>query len=68
MVRAMRSGRYAKLYVYETLLERLAQDLEDMVGACGSFLQEELAVWCARDTAPGSSANPFLCLSKMILA
>ena len=58
----------AKLYSSETLLERLAQDLEDLVGARGPFLQEEHAVWCARDTAPGSSADPCLCLSNMILA
>jgi hypothetical protein len=42
----------AKLYSSETLLERLAQDIEDLVGARGPFLQEEHAVWCARDTAP----------------
>src|SRR5262249_14484488 len=34
----------AKLYVYETLLEQLAQDLEHMPTKLGPFIQEEDAV------------------------
>jgi hypothetical protein len=34
----------AKLYVYETIIERLAQDLEDMAAALGEFIQEAHAV------------------------
>ena len=34
----------AKLYIYETLLERLAQDLENMAAELGQFIQEEHAV------------------------
>jgi hypothetical protein len=34
----------AKLYVYETILERSAQDLEDMAPALRQFIQEEYAV------------------------
>ena len=34
----------ARLYVYDTLLERLAQDLQDMAAALGPFIQEEHAV------------------------
>jgi hypothetical protein len=30
-----------RLYVYETLLERLAQDLKHMTAALGQFIQEE---------------------------
>jgi hypothetical protein len=58
----------AKLCSSETLLERLAYDLEDTVAELGPFIQEKHAVWCARDTAPGSSADPCLCLSTIILA
>jgi hypothetical protein len=31
----------AKLYIYETLLERLQQDLQDMAAELGQFIQEE---------------------------
>jgi hypothetical protein len=34
----------AKLYIYDTLLERLAQDLEDMAAELGQFIQEEHAI------------------------
>src|SRR5262245_587754 len=34
----------AKLYIYETLIERLAQDREDMAAALGPFIQEEHAI------------------------
>jgi hypothetical protein len=40
----MRPERYARLYSYETLLERLAQDLEDMAAELGPCIQEEHAV------------------------
>jgi hypothetical protein len=33
-----------RLYVYDTLLERLAQDLEDMAAELGQFIQEAHAV------------------------
>jgi hypothetical protein len=39
--RATRSRTPTKLYSYETLLERLAQDLENMAAALGPFIQEE---------------------------
>ena len=34
----------AKLYIYESLLERLAQDLEDMAAELGPCIQEEHAM------------------------
>lgn len=34
----------ARLYAYETHLERLAQDLENMAAALGQFIQEAHAV------------------------
>jgi hypothetical protein len=34
----------AKLYIDETLLERLAQDLQNMAAELGQFIQEEHAV------------------------
>jgi hypothetical protein len=34
----------AKLYVYETILERLAQDLQDMAAELGPCIQEEHAI------------------------
>jgi hypothetical protein len=40
----MRYRTPAKLYVYETLLERLAQDLQDMAAELGQFIQEEHAI------------------------
>jgi hypothetical protein len=36
--RRLRSSMPAKLYVYETLLERLPQDLEDMAAELGQFI------------------------------
>jgi len=41
---AARSRTPAKLYVYDTLIERLAQDLEDMTAELGSFIHEEHAM------------------------
>jgi hypothetical protein len=34
-----------RLYLYDTLLKRLAQDVEDMASELGQFIQEEHAVW-----------------------
>jgi hypothetical protein len=34
----LRSRTPAKLYVYDTLLERLAQDLQDMAPELGQFI------------------------------
>jgi hypothetical protein len=34
----------ARLYLYDTLLERLAQDLKDMAAELGQFIQEEHAI------------------------
>jgi hypothetical protein len=41
----------AKLYKYETLLERLPQDLQDMAAALGPFIQEEHAIMGQRPLA-----------------
>jgi hypothetical protein len=40
----LRSRTSAKIYVYQTLLERLAQDLQDMAAALGPCIQEAHAV------------------------
>ncbi len=42
--RRLRSRAPAKLYVYETLLERLSQDFEDMALELGPLIQEQDAV------------------------
>jgi hypothetical protein len=47
----LRSRTPAKLYVYDTLLERLAQDLEDLAAALGPFIQEAHAVMSQRRVA-----------------
>ena len=47
----MRSGRYARLYSYETLLQRLPQDLQDTAPALRQFIQEEYAVVGQRHVA-----------------
>jgi len=39
-----RSMTPARLYLYDTLLERLAQDLKDMAAALGQLIQEAHAV------------------------
>ncbi len=44
VARRLRSRTPAKLYVYETLLEWLAQDLKDMAAALGQFIQEAHAM------------------------
>jgi hypothetical protein len=41
VAKELRASTYAKLYVYETLLEWLAQGLEHMTAALRSFIQEE---------------------------
>ena len=41
----------ARLYVYETLLERLPQALQDMTAALGPFIQEAHAVMGRRHVA-----------------
>ena len=46
-----RSGTPARLYVYDTLLERLAQDLEDMAAEHGQFIQEQHAMVSQRHVA-----------------
>jgi hypothetical protein len=40
----LRSRTPARLYVYGTILERLAQDLKDMAAELGPFIQEEHAI------------------------
>jgi hypothetical protein len=44
VAKRLKSRTPAKLYIYETLLQRLAQDLQDMAAALGPFIQEEHAV------------------------
>jgi hypothetical protein len=44
VLRRLRFSTPAKLYIYDTLLERLAQDLEDMAAELGQFIQEEHAI------------------------
>src|SRR4029450_9582734 len=41
----------AKLYIYETLLERLAQDLKHMTAKLGQFIQAQNAVMGQRHFA-----------------
>jgi hypothetical protein len=43
VAKTLKSSTPAKLYVYDTLLERPAQDLDYLVAARGPFLQEEHA-------------------------
>jgi hypothetical protein len=47
----MRSRTPAKLYVYEVILKRLAQDLQDMAAALGPCIQEEHAMVGQRHVA-----------------
>jgi hypothetical protein len=42
--KVLKSRTPARLYVHETLLERLAQDLQDMAPELGPFIQEEHAI------------------------
>jgi hypothetical protein len=44
IAKTLKSRTPAKLYVYETLLERLTQDLQDMATELGQFIQEEHAI------------------------
>jgi hypothetical protein len=45
------------IYLCNTLLERLPQDLEDMVAELGPFIQEAHP-WCTSDTPPGIGTWP----------
>jgi len=47
----LRSRTSAKLYVYETLLERLPQDLQDMAAELGPCIQEQHAIVGQRHVA-----------------
>jgi hypothetical protein len=42
--KALRSRTPARLYLYDSIIERLPQDLEDMAAALGQFIQAEHAV------------------------
>jgi hypothetical protein len=53
VAKTLRSRTPAKLYVYDTLLERLAQDLQHMAPERWLFIQISTP-WCARNTSPGS--------------
>jgi hypothetical protein len=44
VARRLRFRTPAKLYVYDTILKRLGQDVKDLVAARGRFLQEEYAM------------------------
>ena len=61
--RALRFRTCGRLYSCETILQRLAQDLEDMPPELRQFIQEEHAVVCQRhlarygDLAPPRSAR-----------
>ena len=44
VAKALRFRTPAKLYVYDTLLQRLPQDLQDMAAELGEFIQEEHAM------------------------
>jgi hypothetical protein len=54
----LRSRTPAKLYVYETLLERLPQDLQDMAAALGQLIQEEHAMVRQRHLARHGHVPP----------
>jgi hypothetical protein len=43
-VKIWRVSTLEKLYLYDTLFERLPQDLEDMAAELGQFIQEAHAV------------------------
>jgi hypothetical protein len=51
VAKTLKSRTFAKLYVYETLLEWLAQDLKDMAAELGPFIQEEHAIMGQRHFA-----------------
>jgi hypothetical protein len=55
--KVLKSRTPAKLYVYETLLERSAQDLEDMAAALGQSSRKSTPLW-ASDTSPGIGTWP----------
>jgi hypothetical protein len=58
MASSEKSRTPAKLYVYETILERLAQDLQDMAAKLGPFIQEEHAVVGQRHLAGHGDVAP----------
>jgi hypothetical protein len=43
-VRTLRFSTPARLYVYDTLLQRLASHLQDMTAELGQFIEKEHAV------------------------
>jgi hypothetical protein len=57
--RAARSMTCGRLSSYDTLLQRLAQDLEDMAAALGQLIQEEHTIE-ARKTSPCRGKGPAL--------
>jgi hypothetical protein len=57
-IRTWRSKTPARLYPYDTLLERLPQDLQDMAAALGPFIHEEHAVVGQRHRARPRHAAP----------
>ena len=48
----------ARLYVYETLLQRLASHLQDVAAALGQFIQEQHAIVCQRHLARHRHLTP----------
>ena len=42
--KVLRSSTAARLYVYDPIIERLTQDLQDMAAALGQLIQEEQAM------------------------
>jgi hypothetical protein len=44
LIKSLRFMTCMRLYVYDTLLERLPQDLQDMAAELGEFIQEEDAI------------------------
>src|SRR5262245_38769525 len=57
VAKTLRSGTPAKLYKYETLLEGLAEDLQD-VAATFRSASSNRTPWCAHETSPGIGMWP----------
>jgi hypothetical protein len=51
----------AKLYVYETLLERLPPDLQDVAAALGPCIQGEHTIEARKSSPCGGRGHPRLC-------
>jgi hypothetical protein len=51
VAKTLKSRTPAKIYVYDTLLERLAQDLQDMAAELRQLIQEEHAIMGQRHLA-----------------